>query len=61
MKKNSNASKVYVTEHLPKILYEQKKRLPHFTRRENRRTSWCIQDGEYCHYVEGKRVEAKLA
>jgi len=24
---NSNASKVYVTEHLPKILYEQKKRL----------------------------------
>ena len=58
---NSKATKIYVTEHLPKTLYEEKKRLLpqyHKARSEKKRVNWCIQNGEYSLYVEGKKVEA---
>ena len=58
---NSKATKIYVTEHLPKTLYEEKKRLLpqyHKAQSEKKRVDWCIQNGKYCLYVEGKKVEA---
>ena len=61
LEENSKAGKVYVTEHLPKPLYLQKKQLlPHYkkARSENKRASWCIQDGEYCLYVDGEKIIA---
>ena len=61
LKENSKAGIVYVTEHLPKPLYLQKKQLlPHYkkARSENKRASWCIQEAEYCLYVDGKKIIA---
>ena len=56
---NPDATKIYVSEHLPKPLYLQKKQLLPFYKKarfENKRASWCIQNGEFCLYVDGKRV-----
>ena len=61
LEESSKAGKVYVTEHLPKPLYPQKKQLLlHYkkARSENKRASWCIQDCEYCLYVDGKKIIA---
>ena len=61
LEESSKANKVYVTERLPKPLYQQKKQLlPHYkkARSENKRASWCIQDGGYCLYVDGKKIIA---
>ena len=58
LEENFKAGKVYVTEHFPKPLYLQKKQLlPHYekARSEKKRASWCIQDGEYSLYVDGKK------
>ena len=50
---------VYVTEHLSKPFYEEKRRLlPYFkqTRSERKKSMWRVVDGEYCLYVENKRI-----
>ena len=52
--------KVYVSEHLPKEMYEQKKRLiPHFkdARKMKLKTIWIVQNGEYCLFVDDKKSE----
>ena len=50
---------VYVTEHLPKNLQLQKKRLlPAFkqAKSERKRATWQIENAKYCLYVEGRKV-----
>ena len=53
------AQKVYVSTHLPKKMYEQKKLLmPHFkdARKMKLKTTWVVQNGEYCLFVDDKKV-----
>ena len=53
------APKVYVSEHLPKEMYEQKKlRMPHFkgARKLKLKTTWMVQNGEYCLFADDKKV-----
>ena len=53
------APKVYVSEHLPKEMYEQKKLLmPHFkdARKMKLNTTWMVQNGKYCLIVDDKKV-----
>ena len=53
------APKVYVSEHLPKEMYEQKKLLmPHFkdARKMKLKTTWMVQNEEYCLFVDDKKV-----
>ena len=55
----STAPKVYVSEHLPKKMYEQKKPLiPHFkdARKMKLKTTWMVHNGEYCLFVDNKKV-----
>ena len=50
---------VYATEHLPKELQEQKKRLLPFykdARNNKKKTVWKIQNCEYCLFVDDVRV-----
>ena len=50
---------VFVTEHLPKPFYEKKKRLLLYfeqARSEHKKSMWRVVDGEYCFYVENKRI-----
>ena len=49
---------VFITEHLPKQFYNQKKRLmPKFkeARQAGQKTSWSISDGSYCLFIDGKK------
>ena len=62
-RKNANptASKIFISDHLPKALYEQKKRflpLHKKARSEGKKATWLVQNGEYCLYVDGKRLVA---
>ena len=53
------ALKVYVSEHLPKEMYEQKKlSMPLFkdARKMKLKTTWMVQNGEYCLFVDDKKV-----
>ena len=53
------AAKIYASEHLPKEMYEQKKLLmPHFqdARKTKLKTTWMVQNGEYCLFVDDKKV-----
>ena len=57
---NREAKPVFVTEHLPKSYYEQKKALmPLFkkARNENKKTSWAVINGDYSLLVDGVRVK----
>ena len=59
---NPDTAKIYVTEGLSKSPYLQKKQLLPFyekTRSENKRASWCIQNGKFRLIVDGKRVMIK--
>lgn len=50
--------RVYVTEHLPAILLDHKKKLlPAFksARKDGKRTRWAVESGTYCLYVNGVR------
>ena len=63
IRKNANptASKIFISDHLPKALYEQKKRflpLHKKARSEGKKAIWFVQNGEYCLYVDGKRLIA---
>ena len=53
---NEKTSKsVYITEHLPHVLYQQKKKLlPLFKEAKNKKepTKWAIVDGIYCLYIK---------
>ena len=53
---NEKTSKsVYITEHLPHLLYQQKKKLlPLFKEAKNKKepTKWAIVDGNYCLYIK---------
>ena len=49
-----NRQSVYITDHLPKLFYQQKKELmPLFreARSDNKKTRWAIENGSYCLYV----------
>ena len=53
------APKVYVSNHLPKEMYEQKKLLmPHFkdARKMKLKTTLLVQNGKYCLIVDDKKV-----
>ena len=57
--KSLMARPVYITEHLPKQFLEQKKSLiPCFkeARAQKKKTSWGINNGEYCLYIKGKKI-----
>jgi len=56
---NPHARKVYVTEHLPKSLQDQKKKLlPRFkeAREENKRASFKVEGTKYCLYINNLKV-----
>jgi len=49
---------VYVSEHQPKELYEQKKRQLLFyknAKKEQRQATWSVRNGEYCLFIDGKK------
>ena len=51
---------VYVSDHLPQAFQNQRKLLlPHYKEAKKRKqnTLWKAIDGEYCLYVEGKKIE----
>ena len=50
---------VYVSEHLFKVHYLQKQRLLSLfkqARADNKKTSWCMHDGDYCLCIDGKKA-----
>lgn len=52
---DEHVSSVYITEHLPRILYNHKKKLlPLFkeAKKRNQRTRWSIENGSYFLYVD---------
>ena len=52
-------SKVFVTDHLPKVFYNHKKvLLPEFhaAKRDKKSVCWGAFEGEYCLYVNNKRI-----
>ena len=58
-REKDSKSQVFVTEHLPKELYQQKKKLlPLYKEaRRNKKQSTClIKNGEYCLFIEGIRA-----
>jgi len=61
LKKNPSATNIFVSKHLPKALYQQKKKLlPLYQVAKSKKesySSWCIQNGEYCFYIEDKKTE----
>ena len=57
--KNSNNSSVYITDHLPKLYYQQKKKLlPQFKQAKSfgKKNIWRIINGEYCLFIDGVRA-----
>ena len=57
-----NNRSVYVTDHLPKSFYLQKKALmPVFkeARRLGQSTKWAIEDGDYCLYANNVKISMK--
>ena len=58
-REKDSKSQVFVTEHLPNELYQQKKKLlPLYkeARRNQKQATWMIKNGEYCLLIEGKRA-----
>ena len=58
-RRQRNTPTVYVTDHLPQLYQQQRKRLlPVFNeaRSQNRKTSWRIINGEYCLFVDNVKV-----
>jgi len=56
---DKSAMYVYATEHLPKALQLQKKKLKGLfdaARKAKKRTAWKIENNEYCQYVDSQRV-----
>jgi len=53
---NPSAPYVYLSEHLPKEFYEQKKRLLPLYKNAKKAT-WSIQNGKYCLFVDGIKVD----
>ena len=56
---NDSLGSVFVTDHLPKIYYDQKKALmPLFNlaRKEKKKTSWGFDKGNYCLFINGKKA-----
>ena len=54
-----NAPSVYITDHLPKPFYLQKKSLlPLFKEAKNlgKKTNWRIMNGEYCLFIDGVKA-----
>ena len=60
---NEKTSKsVYITEHLPHLVYQQKKKLlPLFKEAKNKKepTKWAIVDGNYCLYIKDVKHTAE--
>ena len=59
-KENTEAKPIYISEHLPKPYYEQKKKLlPLFkkAKEKKQKTTWAVSDGDYCLFIDG--VKAK--
>ena len=58
-KNYSNNSSVYITDHLPKLYYQQKKKLlPQFKQAKSfgKKTIWRIITGECCLFIDGVRA-----
>ena len=56
-REKDSKSRVFVTEHLPNELYQEKKKLlPLYkeARRNKKLATWMIKNGEYCLLIEGK-------
>ena len=50
----------FINDHSPRAFQEQRKNLiPHFNKAlaENRKTKWQVDNGEYCLYIDNKRVK----
>ena len=55
-KENTETKPIYISEHLPKPYYEQKKKLlPLFkkAREKKQKTTWAVSDGDYCLFIDG--------
>ena len=51
---------VFVSDHLPQKLLEQRKQLLSMfneARKRRQKTLWKVVDGEYCLYVDEKKIE----
>ena len=59
-RKLANKSVIFVSDHLPQELQDQKKKLvPYFIedKKNNKKGIWKIEEAEYCLYVDGAKVK----
>ena len=59
-RKLANKSVIFVSDHLPQELQDQKKKLvPYFieAKKNNQKAIWKIEEAQYCLYVDGAKVK----